>query len=144
MDDSCSPGLTRDINVLPLIDILLVLLIAAMLGLLPHWMTEVQLPQPAEQPSRGQPQESTELVLSIAPGPNYVLNGRAIARDRLVEELTGIYAGRPDKTLFLDASRTVRYQDVFWVFGAVRGAGVTVTAIVPPGTRGRGTSSSVR
>jgi biopolymer transport protein ExbD len=31
--------------------------------------------------------------------------------------------------LFIEADKTLRYQDVFWVFGAVRSAGVTVTAV---------------
>jgi biopolymer transport protein ExbD len=55
-----------------------------------------------------------------------------------------VFSGRPEKILFIDAARSVRYQDVFWVYGAVRSAGVTVTALIPPGARGREVSSGAR
>jgi len=128
-------GLTREPNVLPLIDILLVLIIAAMLPwLIPQWRVDTQLPVPAESES-GTPGESKELVLSITRGPTYTLNGQPIVRDSLVSSLAKVFEGRPDKILFIDGARDVRYQDVYWVYGAVRGAGVTVTALVPPETR---------
>ena len=134
-------GLTREPNVLPLIDILLVLIIAAMLPwLIPQWRVDVQVPLPADAPA-GERAPSAELVLSIAPGPSYSLNGHAIARDSLVAALAVVYEGRPEKILFIDAARTVPYRDVFWVYGAVRGAGVTVTALMPSGTRPRSSLS---
>ncbi len=137
-----SSGLNREPNVLPLIDILLVLIIAAMLPrLYPTWRVDVQVPVPAATLTPGPSVAPRELVLSIAPGPAYTLNGQPIARDSLVPELAKVFSGRPEKILFIDAARTVRYQDVFWVYGAVRGAGVTVTAIIPSGTRRRGLSS---
>jgi len=138
-------GLTREPNVLPLIDILLVLIIAAMLPwLYPTWRVDVQVPVPADAPTPGPRATPTELVLTITPGPEYRVNGQTIARDSLVPELARIFAPRPDKILFIDAARSVRYQDVFWVYGAVRSAGVTVTALVPPSTRGRGVSGILR
>jgi biopolymer transport protein ExbD len=63
------------------------------------------------------------------------VNGQAVPRGELVEFLAKIYDGRPEKVLFVDADRRVRYQDVYWAYGLVRSAGVTVTAIVPPATR---------
>ena len=142
MEDQRPNGLTREPNVLPLIDILLVLIIAAMLPwLVPNWRVDVQVPVPAA-PTRGPRPAETELVLTIAPGPAYRLNGQVIARDSLVPELTKVFSGRPQKVLFIDAARTVRYQDVFWVYGAVRSAGVTVTAIIPSSARGRALSSA--
>lgn len=135
MEAERSNGLTREPNVLPLIDILLVLIIAAMLPwLIPQWRVDAQLPVPAESES-GTPGESKDLVLSIARGPSYSLNGQPIARDSLVSALAKVFEGRPDKVLFIDGARDVRYQDVYWVYGAVRSAGVTVTALVPPETR---------
>jgi biopolymer transport protein ExbD len=127
MDAPRPSGLTREPNVLPLIDILLVLIIAAMLPwLIPQWRVDVQVPVPADQPTAGERAPSAELVLSIAQGPSYRLNGHAIARDSLVAALAAVYADRPEKILFIDAARSVPYRDVFWVYGAVRGAGVKV------------------
>lgn len=131
-------GLHREPNVVPMIDILLVLLIAAILWSLPVLKTEVSLPVTKETDV---PQlDVAKIVLSITPGPEYSVNGRPIPRGELVAELTRIYAGRPEKVLFIDGARTVPYQDVFWVFGAVKDAGVTTTAIVPPETRRPATS----
>ena len=75
---------------------------------------------------------ATPIVLSIAPGPTYSVNAQPIPPDELIPRLAAIYDGRPDKVLFIDAARAVPYRDVFWVYGAVRSAGVRVTAIVPP------------
>ncbi|MFN0099000.1 MAG: ExbD/TolR family protein [Gemmatimonadaceae bacterium] len=120
-------GLDREPNVIPMIDILLVLLIAAMLELLPMWKTEVVLPVPAESSEAG-PVDAA-IVLQVTSGPRYTVNGREIAAPRLIPELTKIYEGRPTKVLFIEADKKLRYQEVFWIFGAVRSAGVTVTAV---------------
>ena len=125
-------GLNREPNVVPMIDILLVLLISAILGMLPGWKVDVLLPQPADQ--SGPAVTTAQIVLSIAPGPTYRVNGQAVPREELVAFLTKVYEGRPEKVLFIDANRSVRYQDVYWAYGLVRSAGVTVTAIVPLGT----------
>jgi biopolymer transport protein ExbD len=131
-----------------MIDILLVLLIAAILWALPGWRTDVQLPVPVTDP--GPHIDAPSIVLSVLPGPAYAINRRPVSRRELIPELARIYAGRPDKVLFIDGARSVPYQEVFWLYGAVKDAGVTVTAIVPPETRRPdaqptpGTSSSDR
>lgn len=120
-------GLTHEPNMIPMIDILLVLIISAMIPFMfPQQKVLMQLPQPAAGSEGGPP-----IVLSIAPGPTYAVNGRTIPAAHLVAELAAIYRDRPRKVLFIDADRRVAYQDVFWAWGLVRGAGITVTAIVP-------------
>lgn len=120
-------GLNREPNVVPMIDILLVLLIAAILGLLPKWKTEIVLPVPT--PAAEVSNTDASIVLQVTPGPRYAVNGRVIEAGQLIPELTKIYEGRPTKVLFIEADKTLRYQDVFWLYGAVRSAGVTVTAV---------------
>jgi biopolymer transport protein ExbD len=133
-------GLASEPNVVPMIDILLVLLIAAILWALPkeQWKVELPLPVPATTP--GEHSSGPNIVLRVDPGPSYSVNGRAIAPAALLRELTRIYDGRPEKILFIDGARTVAYQDVFWIYGAVRDAGIRVTAIVPADTRRPGAS----
>ena len=135
MGPAASGGLNNEPNIVPMIDILLVLLISAILWAIPpeQWMAEVPLPVPVPDP--GPHASAPTIVLSITPGPEYAVNGHPIAQGQLIPERTRIYAGRPEKILFIDGARTVPYQDVFWVYGAVRSAGVTVTAIVPKSTR---------
>lgn len=135
MGPASNGGLHNEPNVVPMIDILLVLLITAILWAIPEMQWEVKVPLPVPVTDPGPHISGPNIVLSIHPGPTYSVNGRAIARDALIAELTAIYDGRPEKILYVDGARSVSYQDVFWIFGAVRDAGITTTAIVPPETR---------
>lgn len=118
-----------EINVTPMIDVLLVLLIIFMVvqrelrsGI------PVQVP-PADPSGASQPPEA--LVLSIRPGPEYTLNARPLAADRLTEELRGVFAGRPRKVLFVQAGEELRYGEVVHAMDASRAAGVEVIGVVP-------------
>ena len=135
MQSTGASGLNREPNVIPLLDILFVLLIIAIL-LAQQSVVEVQLPAPAKSTSTDLP-----LVLSVTRGPSYTLNGTAIPRTELIPRLQEVYEHRPEKILFIDGARDVPYQDVAWVYGAVRSAGVTVTAILPPAAR-RGSAAT--
>lgn len=121
-------GLSSEPNVVPMIDVLLVLLIIFMIA---HSQTrkafDLQLPQEASHQS-----PSASIVLSVDPGPRYVLNGAPIARVRLSAELRQTFQDRPEKILFVRGAPSVRYQDVVLAFDAARGAGVRVTGLVPP------------
>ena len=130
------PRLTREPNVVPMIDVLLVLLIIFMIASASQRRAlDLQLPQQSSGGASG-----PSIVLTVDPGPRYALNGTVIDASRLGAELTRAFRDRPEKILFIDGARTVAYQDVFWIYGAVRDAGIRVTAIVPAGTRRPGAS----
>ena len=132
MQTASTRGLNHEPNMIPMIDILLVLIISAMIPFMfPQQKLVMQLPQPASGPST----EGAAIVLKITPGPTYSVNGREIAPARLVAELAAIYQDRNTKILFIDADRHVAYQDVFWAWGLVRGSGITFP--VPPRASGR-------
>lgn len=117
-----------DPNIVPMIDILLVLLIIFMMFSVigvPH--LPLQVPDPAATAAPGVP-----LVLSVDAGPTYSLNGRVLERARLQQELVAVFAGRPEKVLFVRGAREVRYQEVVAAFDAARGAGVRATGVVVP------------
>ncbi|HEX2188944.1 MAG TPA: biopolymer transporter ExbD [Longimicrobiaceae bacterium] len=118
-----------EINVTPMIDVLLVLLVIFMVvqqelrsGI------PVQLP-PASSSVRSPTPDP--LVLSIRPGPEYALNTRPLAPGRLTEELRGIFASRPGKVLFVQADEGLRYGEVVRAMDASRAAGVEVIGVVP-------------
>jgi biopolymer transport protein ExbD len=75
------------------------------------------------------------MVLTVAAGPQYTLNGRRLAPDRLESELRSLFAGRTERILFVRGDRTMRYQEVIHAFDAARGAGIVVTAIAPESAR---------
>lgn len=116
-------------NVVPMIDVLLVLLIIFMMASaeMVRRAFDLQLPQPSRAHSDGPP----PLVLTIARGPEYTVNGKRLAQDRLEAELQAIFSGRNERILFVKGDRTMPYQAIVHAFDAARGAGVKVTAVVP-------------
>ncbi|MCC6929420.1 MAG: biopolymer transporter ExbD [Gemmatimonadaceae bacterium] len=121
------PGLTREPNVVPMIDVLLVLLVIFMIAQVAvRKEFPLQLPQ-----DEGTSASEPSLVLSVEAGPRYVLNGIDIAPGELTARLQQVVRDRPRKILFVRGAPTVRYQDVVTAFDAARGAGVHVTGVVP-------------
>jgi biopolymer transport protein TolR len=120
--------LNREPNVIPMIDIMLVLLIIFIILSAQKGKLEIVLPQEAEATYEAGP----PLVLTVRTGPTYALNGTPIPVDSLTSALRRIYAPRPEKVIFVDGSKDVSYQAVIAAFDAARGAGVTVSAVTPP------------
>jgi biopolymer transport protein ExbD len=126
-------GLTNEPNVVPMIDILLVLLIIFMIMQpLMRKAIDIQLPdpQPAQSTSSQPP---NQIVLEVGPNEYYAINTKVVEKARLHEELKTIYDPRPDKIIFIKGDPTVKYQEIIHAMDVARGAGVKVIG-VPPGS----------
>ena len=123
-----SPSMVIEPNVVPMIDVMLVLLVIFILANVADVRRafDVQLPQPSPQSEGGMP-----IVLSVSAGPTYSINREAVPTRDLEERLRTIFARRQEKVLFVDAERSLPYQAVINALDAARGAGVTVSAVVP-------------
>ena len=129
-------GLTNDINVTPMIDVLLVLLIIFMMIVPASRKTiDIQLPDPNPQPNVTPPTESDQIVLEVMPKSYFEINNQAVSGGAagLAARLREVYDGRPDKLIFVKGAPDVKYQDVIFAMDQARAAGVKVIGI-PPGT----------
>ena len=116
-----SSRLTNEINVTPMIDVLLVLLIIFMAALpTKRKALDVSLPVPATAPSRGAP----SIVLEIGDTGELSINHAPVPAGMLASRIHAIYDGRPDKVLFVKGSRRVKYDTVLGAMDVARGAGV--------------------
>jgi biopolymer transport protein TolR len=124
-------GPTSDINMTPMIDVLLVLLIIFMVvqqGLQRGVSVQVP-PMKKDQAVAPQTPDDTQLVLEIEPGPRYFVNRQPITN--LAAELTTIFRDRPRKVIFVRGAENLTYGDVIRAVDASRQAGVTIVGLVP-------------
>jgi biopolymer transport protein TolR len=126
-----STNLSNDINVTPMIDVLLVLLIIFML-IVPQARKaiDIQLPDPNPQQVAAS-QASNQIVLEVLPGGQFSVNKEPVSKDRLPGRLKEIYDPRPDKIIFIKGDPKVKYQDVIYSMDIARGAGVKVIGVPP-------------
>ena len=125
-------GDLSEINMTPMIDVLLVLLVIFMIAqpMLQKTM-DVQLPKEEQNPTNAPP--SAQIILQIEQGGVYKINTLQVPKAQLEEKLNQIYANRPQKIIFVKADPDVVYQDVIAAMDMARGAGVKVIGAVLPG-----------
>ncbi|MGH7679217.1 MAG: ExbD/TolR family protein [Gemmatimonadaceae bacterium] len=130
-------GLENDINVTPMIDVLLVLLIIFMAAL-PSMRKaiDIQLPDPNPQQVTAN-QNADQIVLEVLPGGVFAINNKIrVDRAGLGPQLKQIYDPRPEKIIFIKGDPTVKYQEVIDAMDIARGSGVKVIGVPPKETPG--------
>jgi len=126
-----APGeVSSEINVTPMIDVLLVLLIIFMIAQpLSRMAMDVQVPPP-DTPNTNQ-QPSFQIVLELLDDGTYAINTQPYPKDQLDAQLHAIYDQRPAKLMFIKAGPNRIYQDVVEAMDIARGAGVQVIGFTP-------------
>lgn len=115
-----------EINLIPFIDVLLVVLIFLMLSTTYSKFTELQLTLPVAnvEQQRNRPQE---IIVSVAADGRYAINKTALADTSvaaLTQGLAGLAQSRPDSVLIISADATAPHQAVISVMEAARRTGL--------------------
>ncbi len=120
-------GTRSEINITPMIDVLLVLVIIFMLMLNRH----VMFAQLARDGSSSSSNITERIVLELKDDGTYAINTQPVAWDRLSAELREIYAPRIDKMLLIKSGPQRTYAEAIAAMDVAKGAGVEVVALMP-------------
>jgi biopolymer transport protein ExbD len=115
-------GSRPEINVTPLVDVVLVLLIIFMV-VTPMLSRNLWLnvpPKPDENAAPPPPDTLPPVILSMAKDGTTSVNGEVVAREQLVPKLKELIAARADKVVFFDAHQQAPYGDTVLLMDAVK------------------------
>ena len=128
-----------EINITPLVDVMLVLLIISMLAA-PMLEKGVPLELPAADTARDI--EEAQIVVSLDRDGRIRINDRPVHADLLEARMRGVAQARPQDTIFLRADKLIPYGEVMLVMDRIRKAGVTRLALVTvPGDKDKDRAS---
>ncbi len=120
--------LVSQINVTPLVDVMLVLLLIFMVTA-PIIQQGVQVALPRVK-AEGLPGKEEQFVVSVTHDKGVYLNDTRMTRDELTTKLRAIAKERPDREVFIRADQNVAYGDVVATMAAIKAAGIDKVGLV--------------
>jgi len=123
-----------ELNVTPLIDVLLVLLIIFMVSVPNHSVgLNTAVPQEPSATIPAAPNPRTVVVSVEEDGP-LMINSKPVETKELAAELMRIFVSRAEKVLFVTGQKDTEFRKIAAVIDIARGAGITQVALLKPTT----------
>ena len=128
---SSSGAVRSDINITPLVDVVLVLLIIFMV-MTPTLLKEVdvKVPDTAEVETNATPSSNEEIIVTVTSAGRIQLNHEPIDESRLGDRIREAMAARAEKRVFFEIDDEAIYGDAMHAMDICRGAGVKTLGLM--------------
>jgi len=120
----------NEINVTPLVDVVLVLLIIYLVAM-PVVLRNItiDIPKKIEDQPDVQIVVPDQITVEVKEGGIILLNGQTVERAQLAEKLRTRLEAKRDKVVFVDFDEKTRYGDAVQIMDTIKGAGATTVAL---------------